>query len=40
MNTDDDQTKNVEREIVISGTPEAQWRSQYYIFDKISQEGP
>ena len=36
---DEDQTKITEREIVISGTPEAQWKSQYYIYDRIRQEG-
>lgn len=37
--TDEDPTKTAERAIIISGTPEAQWKSQYYIFDKISHEG-
>ena len=25
--------------MTITGTPEAQWKSQYYIYDKIRQEG-
>lgn len=39
INPDEDQSKTVEREIVICGTPEAQWKSQYYIFEKLRQEG-
>ena len=29
----------MERQVTITGTPEAQWKSQYYIYDKIRQEG-
>ena len=25
--------------MTITGTPEAQWKSQYYIYDRIRQEG-
>lgn len=39
IGADEDPTKTGDREIVISGTPEAQWKSQYYIYDKIFQEG-
>ena len=28
----------VERQVVIIGTPESQWKAQYYIYDKIRQE--
>lgn len=28
----------VERQVVIVGTPESQWKAQYYIYDKIRQE--
>ncbi|CAF0864069.1 unnamed protein product [Adineta ricciae] len=35
----EDQNKIVDRQVTISGTPEAQWKSQYYIYDKIRQEG-
>lgn len=28
-----------ERQVTISGTPEAQWKSQFYIYDKIRTEG-
>ncbi|CAF1161516.1 unnamed protein product [Adineta ricciae] len=39
LNSDEDQTKIVDRQVTITGTPEAQWKSQYYIYDKIRQEG-
>ena len=39
INPDEDQSKIIDREIVISGTPEAQWKSQYYIYEKLRQEG-
>lgn len=39
VNPDEDQSKIVDREIVICGTPEAQWKSQYYIFEKLRLEG-
>ena len=32
-------TTNRERIVTISGTPEAQWNAQFYIFDKIKSEG-
>ncbi|CAF4054425.1 unnamed protein product, partial [Rotaria sp. Silwood2] len=35
----EDQNKIIDRQVTISGTPEAQWKSQYYIYDKIRQEG-
>ncbi|UJR35485.1 hypothetical protein I4U23_028240 [Adineta vaga] len=35
----EDQNKIVDRQVTITGTPEAQWKSQYYIYDKIRQEG-
>ncbi|CAF1121741.1 unnamed protein product [Adineta steineri] len=38
-NPQEDQNKIVDRQVTISGTPEAQWKSQYYIYDKIRQEG-
>ncbi|UJR10444.1 hypothetical protein I4U23_014648 [Adineta vaga] len=38
-NPDEDQNKIVDRQVTITGTPEAQWKSQYYIYDKIRQEG-
>ncbi|RNA26171.1 igf2 mRNA binding [Brachionus plicatilis] len=28
----------VERQVVIQGSPESQWKAQYYIYDKIRQE--
>ncbi|CAF0833533.1 unnamed protein product [Adineta steineri] len=37
--SDEDQNKIVDRQVTITGTPEAQWKSQYYIYDKIRQEG-
>jgi hypothetical protein len=37
--SDDDQNKIIDRQVTITGTPEAQWKSQYYIYDKIRQEG-
>lgn len=39
LSTDEDPAKTAERAIIISGTPEAQWKSQFYIFDKIFHEG-
>ncbi|CAF2375544.1 unnamed protein product [Rotaria sp. Silwood2] len=39
INQDEDQNKIIERQVTITGTPEAQWKSQYYIYDKIRQEG-
>ena len=39
LGTDEDPAKTSERAIIISGTPEAQWKSQFYIFDKIFHEG-
>jgi hypothetical protein len=35
----EDQNKIIDRQVTITGTPEAQWKSQYYIYDKIRQEG-
>jgi len=39
LNPQDEQSKNGDREITITGTPEAQWKSQYYIYDKLRQDG-
>jgi hypothetical protein len=39
IDADEDQAKLIEREILISGTPEAQWKSQFYIYERIRQEG-
>jgi len=39
ISPDEDQTKIIDRQVTITGTPEAQWKSQYYIYDKIRQEG-
>jgi insulin-like growth factor 2 mRNA-binding protein 1 len=39
LSPNEDQTKTIDRQVTISGTPEAQWKSQYYIYDKIRQEG-
>jgi transcription antitermination factor NusA-like protein len=34
-----EESKNaVERQVVIIGTPESQWKAQYYIYEKIRQE--
>ncbi|CAF1124334.1 unnamed protein product [Rotaria sordida] len=39
ISQDEDQNKIIDRQVTITGTPEAQWKSQYYIYDKIRQEG-
>lgn len=39
LSPDEDQNKILDRQVTITGTPEAQWKSQYYIYDKIRQEG-
>jgi predicted RNA-binding protein YlqC (UPF0109 family) len=36
--TPEESKEAVERQVVISGTPESQWKAQYYIYDKIRQE--
>jgi len=39
LSPQEDQNKIIDRQVTITGTPEAQWKSQYYIYDKIRQEG-
>ncbi|CAF0725404.1 unnamed protein product [Didymodactylos carnosus] len=39
ISPDEDQNKVIDRQVTITGTPEAQWKAQYYIYDKIRQEG-
>ncbi|CAF1600408.1 unnamed protein product [Rotaria magnacalcarata] len=39
VSQDEDSSEVSERQVTITGTPEAQWKSQYYIYDKIRQEG-
>ncbi|CAF0820324.1 unnamed protein product [Didymodactylos carnosus] len=39
ISPDEDQNKIIDRQVTIIGTPEAQWKAQYYIYDKIRQEG-
>jgi len=39
ISPDEDQNKIIDRQVSITGTPEAQWKAQYYIYDKIRQEG-
>lgn len=34
----EDSKNAIERQVVIVGTPEAQWKAQYYIYEKIRQE--
>lgn len=36
--TPEESKEAVERQVVITGTPESQWKAQYYIYDKIRQE--
>ncbi len=39
LNPQDEQNKNTDRQITITGAPEAQWKSQYYIYEKLRQDG-